>query len=88
MGLSCAAVQSGMTIPQYQAAFGADVTYVTGQELCFTYLRDNTATSATELVRAVRGDPGLLAPVCVGLRAGGCCAGNAGLRLRYKSSVV
>ncbi len=51
LGLSCRAVQSGMTVGEYKHAFSADVVYVTGQELGFTYLRDNTAQSDSELVR-------------------------------------
>lgn len=34
-----------------QAAYACDVTYVTGQELGFAYLRDNTANSPQDLVR-------------------------------------
>ena len=40
-----------MALEGAQAAYAADVTYVTGQELCFNYLRENTAQSAAELVR-------------------------------------
>lgn len=50
LGLSCRAVQSGMTGEQYKHAFSADIVYVTGQELGFTYLRDNTAQLEQELV--------------------------------------
>lgn len=35
-----------------QHAFSRNITYVTGQELGFAYLRDNTAPSAHDLVRA------------------------------------
>lgn len=50
MGMTCAAVTSDMTTSQYKHAFSRDVTYVTGQELGFAYLRDNTAPSAYDLV--------------------------------------
>ncbi len=33
-----------------QVAYSSDITYVTGQELGFAYLRDNTAASAQDLV--------------------------------------
>ena len=55
LGLSCRAVQSGMTGEQYKHAFSADIVYVTGQELGFTYLRDNTAQLEQELVGRGRG---------------------------------
>ncbi|KAF5842425.1 SecA DEAD-like domain-containing protein [Dunaliella salina] len=50
MGMTCAAVTSDMTTSQYKHAFSRDITYVTGQELGFAYLRDNTAPSAYDLV--------------------------------------
>lgn len=46
------AVQSNISVEAAQAAYGCHITYVTGQELCFNYLKDNTAQSAAELVRA------------------------------------
>ncbi|KAG1663910.1 hypothetical protein FOA52_002673 [Chlamydomonas sp. UWO 241] len=49
LGLSCSAVQSGMSTDQYRSAFACDVVYVTGQELGFTYLRDNTALGEEDL---------------------------------------
>jgi preprotein translocase subunit SecA len=39
-----------MSQPEQRAAFAADITYVTGQELGFAYLRDNTAMSPSQLV--------------------------------------
>ena len=45
------AVQSNISVEAAQAAYSCHITYVTGQELCFTYLKDNTAQSAAELVR-------------------------------------
>ena len=50
LGLSCSAVQSGMTNEQYKCAYKCDIVYVTGQELGFTYLRDNTALAQEDLV--------------------------------------
>lgn len=51
LGLTCAAVQSEMSTAQLKEAFSADVTYVTGQELGFAYLRDNTASTFNEASR-------------------------------------
>jgi hypothetical protein len=50
LGLTVGAVQSNTSIEVAQAAYGCHVTYVTGQELCFNYLKDNTAQTASELV--------------------------------------
>ncbi|GIL60073.1 hypothetical protein Vafri_14736 [Volvox africanus] len=49
LGLTCAAVQSTSSVVAARAAFTADVTYVTGQELGFSFLRDNTALSPHDL---------------------------------------
>ncbi|KAG2432243.1 hypothetical protein HXX76_009162 [Chlamydomonas incerta] len=49
LGLTCAAVQSNCPVATARAAFACDVTYVTGQELCFSYLKDNTALSPADL---------------------------------------
>ncbi|GLI70720.1 hypothetical protein VaNZ11_015744 [Volvox africanus] len=49
LGLTCAAVQSTSSVVAARAAFSADVTYVTGQELGFSFLRDNTALSPQDL---------------------------------------
>ncbi len=39
------------TVPRdAQSIFASDIVYVTGQELCFTYLRDNIARSELHLV--------------------------------------
>lgn len=51
LGLSCSAVQSNMSSEEYSKAFAADIVYITGQELGFAYLRDNTAQQAADLVR-------------------------------------
>lgn len=56
LGLSCAAVQSSSSLAAARAAFAADVTYVTGQELGFAYLKDNTALSAQDLVGGIMHD--------------------------------
>lgn len=50
MGLTVGAVQSNISIDAARAAYSCHVTYVTGQELCFNYLKDNTAQTAAELV--------------------------------------
>ncbi|WIA41723.1 hypothetical protein OEZ86_009068 [Tetradesmus obliquus] len=50
LGLTVGAVQSNISVEAAQAAYSCHITYVTGQELCFTYLKDNTAQSAAELV--------------------------------------
>lgn len=55
MGLTVGAVQSGMETSAAQAAFRCDITYVTGQELCFTYLKDNTTQSPEDLVSTAAG---------------------------------
>jgi preprotein translocase subunit SecA len=50
LGLTVGTVQSNTSIERAQAAYSCHITYVTGQELCFNYLKDNTAQSAAELV--------------------------------------
>jgi SecA DEAD-like domain len=50
LGLTVGAVQGGSSPEACRSAFACHVTYVTGQELCFNYLRDNTAQEPTELV--------------------------------------
>lgn len=54
LGLTVGTVQSNTSIEAAQAAYSCHVTYVTGQELCFNYLKDNTAQSASELVSGVK----------------------------------
>ncbi|HEY5466592.1 MAG TPA: accessory Sec system translocase SecA2, partial [Clostridia bacterium] len=51
MGLTVAAVQSGMAIGQRQAAYACDVTYLTAKEAGFDYLRGFLALSEQELVQ-------------------------------------
>lgn len=51
LGMTCGAVQSQMHPDLVQAAFKCDITYITGQELCFSYLRDNSALTSDSLVR-------------------------------------
>ncbi|MEO0367131.1 MAG: preprotein translocase subunit SecA, partial [Pseudomonadota bacterium] len=43
LGLSVAVVRSGMPTEEKRAAYGADITYATNNELGFDYLRDNLA---------------------------------------------
>lgn len=50
LGLSCkAATADEANQPANREAFQADITYVTGQRLCFTYLRDNTCLHPSEV---------------------------------------
>jgi hypothetical protein len=75
------AVQSNMAVEAAQEAYAADVTYVTGQELCFNYLRDNTSLSAGELVRGGE-------CVCGGKGGGGKAALRLSLRLRLRLEFI
>jgi len=50
MGLTVGAVQSDMNVAAARAAYQSDITYVTGQQLCFNYLNDHTARATGELV--------------------------------------
>jgi preprotein translocase subunit SecA len=50
MGLTVGAVQSDMSVSAAREAYGCDITYVTGQQLCFNYLNDHTARAVGELV--------------------------------------
>ncbi len=43
LGLRVGLVQQGLSESERQAAYGADITYVTNSELGFDYLRDNLA---------------------------------------------
>ena len=51
MGLSVGLVIPGMTPAERRAAYAADITYCTNNELGFDYLRDNMAIYKTELVQ-------------------------------------
>lgn len=51
LGLSVGLIQSGMTSPERQKAYNADITYATNSELGFDYLRDNMATDIAEVVQ-------------------------------------
>jgi preprotein translocase subunit SecA len=51
MGLSVAYIQEGMTVAERQAAYAADVTYATANEIGFDYLRDHLASDPTQLVQ-------------------------------------
>ncbi|MBL1208916.1 preprotein translocase subunit SecA [Geminocystis sp. GBBB08] len=53
LGLSVGLIQSGMTSPERQKAYSADITYATNSELGFDYLRDNMATDIAEVVQRV-----------------------------------
>ncbi len=51
MGLSVGLVVPGMSGAERRAAYAADITYCTNNELGFDYLRDNMATYKSELVQ-------------------------------------
>jgi preprotein translocase subunit SecA len=50
LGLTVGYIQQGMTVAQRQAAYRADVTYATGTEVGFDYLRDQKALHPAEQV--------------------------------------
>lgn len=50
LGLQVGLIQQDMKPEARQAAYGADITYVTNSELGFDYLRDNLAGAAADLV--------------------------------------
>mgnify|MGYP000143399764 CR=1 FL=1 len=50
-GLTVGLVIPGMTPPERKAAYAADITYCTNNELGFDYLRDNMAIYKEELVQ-------------------------------------
>ena len=51
MGLSVGLIIPGMKNPERRAAYAADITYCTNNELGFDYLRDNMAIYKSELVQ-------------------------------------
>jgi preprotein translocase subunit SecA len=51
LGLSVGLIQSGMGPAERQKNYACDVTYATNSELGFDYLRDNMATSMSEVVQ-------------------------------------
>ena len=51
MGLSVGLIVHGLTAAQRRAAYAADITYCTNNELGFDYLRDNMAIYKQELVQ-------------------------------------
>ncbi len=51
LGLTIGLVIPGMTPPERRAAYAADITYCTNNELGFDYLRDNMAIYKQELVQ-------------------------------------
>ena len=50
LGLSCGFVIGGLDQEERKAAYNADITYVTNNELSFDYLRDNMKFSTNDLV--------------------------------------
>jgi preprotein translocase subunit SecA len=51
LGLSVGLIQQGMTPEERRKNYGCDITYCTNSELGFDYLRDNMATSISEVVQ-------------------------------------
>jgi preprotein translocase subunit SecA len=51
LGLSVGLIQSGMGPAERQKNYACDITYATNSELGFDYLRDNMATSMSEVVQ-------------------------------------
>jgi preprotein translocase subunit SecA len=51
LGLSVGLIQQGMTPAERQKNYACDITYGTNSELGFDYLRDNMATSITDVVQ-------------------------------------
>ena len=51
LGLSVGLIIHGLEKPERQAAYAADITYGTNNEMGFDYLRDNMALYSTELVQ-------------------------------------
>ncbi|MBE9125292.1 MULTISPECIES: preprotein translocase subunit SecA [unclassified Coleofasciculus] len=51
LGLSVGLIQSGMGPAERQRNYACDITYATNSELGFDYLRDNMATSMSEVVQ-------------------------------------
>ncbi|MHA6688928.1 preprotein translocase subunit SecA [Devosia sp. A449] len=51
LGLSWGVIVHGMTDPERQAAYGADITYGTNNELGFDYLRDNMKYTRAQMVQ-------------------------------------
>ena len=51
LGLTCAPVVAGMEPPARQAAYAADITYATNNEIGFDYLRDNMSYRREQLVQ-------------------------------------
>ena len=51
LGLSVGVILAGMTPPERQKAYGADITYGTNNEFGFDYLRDNMVGSADQQVQ-------------------------------------
>ncbi|HYW43652.1 MAG TPA: hypothetical protein VE959_12395 [Bryobacteraceae bacterium] len=50
LGFSVGTIQQGMTVAERQAAYRADITYATGNEVGFDYLRDQMAFHADQQV--------------------------------------
>ena len=57
LGLKVGLIVHGLTTKERQAAYAADITYGTNNEMGFDYLRDNMCIYSTELVRGVMPSP-------------------------------
>ena len=53
LGLTVGVVVSTIEHGARRRAFEADVTFITAQELCFTFLRDQTVNSEDRIVRTL-----------------------------------
>ena len=51
LGLTVGLIQQGMTTPERQVAYRADITYATNNEVGFDYLRDNMAVRVDQCVQ-------------------------------------
>jgi len=51
LGLTVGLIQSGMSVPEKQVGYRADITYGTNNEFGFDYLRDNLAQSVSHLMQ-------------------------------------
>lgn len=51
MGLTVGHIQEGMSIPERQQAYAADITYITAKEAGFDFLRDSLCYNRSEVVQ-------------------------------------
>lgn len=53
LGLTVAVVEANRQHAHHRPKFLADITFITGQELCFTFLRDQTIQHEDDIVRPI-----------------------------------